>query len=307
MRTMNRRTAILLSLVFGLAVAGIVFVMTRPQPVAGERQRQTVTVVVATQDISPRTTIRPEMVARHTIQADVAPAGAESDFTGVFGKVTMRQIEKGETILATDVASAGPQLGLSYGLKGNWRAQTVAIDPVSGVAGFLKAGDHVDVIATYTAQETNVTRTVLQNVELMAIGSQPSTTSRADERANKAETDAVTATLKVTPQQVDTLALVSAKAKIHLALRSPDDKSITPPSPVTTRAVFGVGDGAVQAPPASPPQAAAPAPAPAYYPSPERPQPAPTPRAATGGKAKAAPADSVVVTRGTDTQEVPVH
>ena len=49
----------------------------------------------------------------------------------------------------------------------------MALDPVSGVAGFLRPGDHVDVIATFDAGNgQSVTRTVLQNVSLLAVGSQ---------------------------------------------------------------------------------------------------------------------------------------
>src|SRR5512138_2395308 len=100
MRNLNRRAAFALSLLFGLAVVAIFVSFARPrQDAAGARPQPTVSIVVATQDISPRTLIRPEMVARETVDLATAPKDAARDFTSVFGMVALQQIQKGHPIL----------------------------------------------------------------------------------------------------------------------------------------------------------------------------------------------------------------
>lgn len=310
---LNQRTALALSLFFGLATAALVyFVLNRPTSVAAQRGTPRVSVVVAANDISPRTTIQPHMVKRESFEQGQEPNNALKDFNGVYGKVALRQISAGQALTGDDVAEKGPGLGMSYVVEPNMRALTVPIDPVSGVAGFLKPGDRVDVLATYSANNVNVTKVVMQNLKLLAIGSEPTTTANAQKESNTAKADAPTATLLVSSEQMETLALVAAKAKLHLALRSDTDNAVVPPAPITTTRVFGVNEnpGASIAAPAAP----APSPtviqyAPPQAPSAPRPAPAARPPAPRPAPAKPAPAkepQTITVTRGTDTSTVQV-
>lgn len=239
MANINKTTLFTLSALFGLATVALVYYMLRPQLRGTSIPRPvTVQVVIARETISPRTTIRPEALAYRTVEDGKQPPNAVTGFDAAMGKVAVTQIPGGTPITADMLATRGPALGLSYDLKPFQRAVTVPIDPVSGVAGYLKPGDRVDVLATYTGQENNTARVVLQDRELLAIGNEPTNTANAKESPNK-PADAVTATLVVDADQVALLALTAAKAKIHLALRSPDDHAIVIPKPITTTQVFG--------------------------------------------------------------------
>jgi Flp pilus assembly protein CpaB len=104
----------------------------------------------------------------------------------------------------------------------------------------LKPGDHVDVLATFDmGSGQTVTTTVLQNVTLLAVGSQvlpshpsentgllPGSSSSAgapQTGATPAPQPTTNATLMVTPAQAEALVLTAARGKIQLALRPPDD------------------------------------------------------------------------------------
>lgn len=299
MANINQKTALALSVVFGLATAALVYYKTQPLNAGANAPVETkVGVLVARELISPRTTIQPEMLAVKLYTRDEEPPEAVREMTLATGKVALKQIPAGAPITKDIIGERGPDLGLSYALKPFQRAVTVPIDPVSGVAGYLKPGDRVDVLATYSGSETNTARVVLQDVELLAIGNQPASTTDVKDKPNT-PADAVTATLAVGADQMQLLALTAAKAKIQLALRSPDDHAYVPPKRVTTTEVFG---GSAQRSPA-------PAPPPAAVAAPVQMRPfaveTPMPRAR---ETKPAPVQkTVTVTRGTDTQTVPVQ
>jgi pilus assembly protein CpaB len=296
MAKIDQRTALALSLVFGLATAGLVYYKTQPTAASvQDRPAPKVEVVVARQTISPRATIQPEMLAIRNYDEGKQPSDAVRGMSAALGKVAMRQIPSGTVITAEMVAEKGPGLGLSYNLKPYQRAVTVPIDPVSGVAGYLKPGDRVDVVATYSGSATNTSRVVLQDVELLAIGNQPASTSNVKDKPYL-PADAVTATLAVGADQMQVLALTAAKAKLQLALRSPDDHAYVAPTPITTTQVFGGSERA----PAPPAPVAPPVQAIAV-------EPTPAVRAAPRQAAKPAPRKTIEVTRGTETQDVPIQ
>jgi pilus assembly protein CpaB len=296
MANINQKTALALSVVFGLATAALVYYKTQPSNAGANTPLETkVGVLVAREMISPRTTIQPEMLVVRMYARDEEPPEAVREMTLATGKIALQQIPAGAPLTQRMIGDRGPGLGLSFGVKPFQRAVTVPIDPVSGVAGYLKPGDRVDVLATYSGSENNTARVVLQDVELLAIGNQPASTTDVKDKPNT-PADAVTATLAGSADQMQLLALTAAKAKIQLALRSPDDHAYVPPTRVTTTEVFG---GNTQRTPAPPPAAVA---------APVQMRPLAVETSAPVRSAKPAPAQkTVTVTRGTDTQTVPVQ
>lgn len=324
MKKLDRKTAVALSLFFALLTAYVWNVSTNRRLASAEAREQVRMVQVATAavNIEPRAVIQPGMVQFTEQPLDEAPAGAYSTTEAVYGKVAQQMIPAGSAITSTKVADRNTNLGMAFNLQDGRRAMSVALDPVSGVAGFLKPGDHVDVIATYSGNGEDVTRTVLQNVTLMAIGSTPINTAQYQneggpaiqkgDNPNKATVDAATATLAVWPDQAQILALASAKARLHLALRPVDDEAPTPLPPTDTGVVFGPMakpvDRVASAPPPQggiqvqeqpryappPPPPAAPRVEPLRTPPPS---PAPAPKEKEPG---------IVVIRGTQQSEVVV-
>jgi pilus assembly protein CpaB len=139
-------------------------------------------------------------------------------------------IAKGEPVKGTDVAYPDARFGMAFQVPPGYRAATVAVNPVSGLAGFLKPGNRVDVLATFdTRAGEAVTRTVLQDVVILAYGQQiraeattgqqrnDSTESQRQKEAQPQPAD--TATLLVRPDQSEKLVLAATKARLSLTLR----------------------------------------------------------------------------------------
>jgi pilus assembly protein CpaB len=183
-------------------------------------------IVKASADITAQSIIRPEQLKVEVRQRRNAPRNAAATIDSVAGRVALVNLPAGEIILSEQVASPGPQLGLAHVVPEHMRAITVGLDPISGVAGFLKPGNHVDVLATIAEDDITVTLTVLQDVELLALGqeSQPTPEDKPKASSRPAREEAQpTATLAVTPEQAQRLVLAESKGKLRLALRSVQD------------------------------------------------------------------------------------
>jgi Flp pilus assembly protein CpaB len=162
------------------------------------------------------------------------------------------------------------------------------------------AGDHVDVLATFDmGSGQTLTTTVLQNVTLLAVGSQvlpshptentgllPGSGSSSGAPQNggtPTPQEATNATLMVTPAQAETLVLTAARGKVQLTLRPPDDGLILNVPRLFMSSVTGPAPKAPQAQVAqtpSPHLSVSPAPAPMPTP-PMRISPIPPPAAYT--------------------------
>jgi pilus assembly protein CpaB len=119
------------------------------------------------------------------------------------------------------------------------RALSVAVNEVVGVAGFVIPGTMVDVLVTGRLPGTshggddNVTRTILENVRVLAAGQKVE-----QDREGKPQTVPVI-TLLVSPPDAAKLAMASTEGKIQLALRNTiDSKRVDPPA-VLEATLFG--------------------------------------------------------------------
>ena len=118
------------------------------------------------------------------------------------------------------------------------RAISVAVNEVVGVAGFVTPGTMVDVLVTGrlagTEQNgnTNITKTILENVRVLAAGQKIE-----QDREGKPQTVPVI-TLLVTPDDAAKLAMGSTEGKIQLALRNTIDTKKTDPAPILQAALF---------------------------------------------------------------------
>ena len=265
-------------------------------------------VVVAAQEIPRNAVITGEMLRTATMQQDAIQPGTATTPEMVIGRIANDQFESGEPILV-DATLAGNRF--ANRIPPFMRAVTVALDPIIGVAGFLQPGDHVDVVATFMLNNGTVTKTVLQDVELLATGAQVvagdlSGVERVlkSPNENKGEKPQAqpNATLAVLPTDAEKLILAESKGKLRLTLRRPSDISFVQTRGVTGRAVIGPVPPDVPQPgqaastvryaPASP---MASAPSSAMYP-----QPLPLPAPVRAEK-------TVMVIRGTKVEEAVVQ
>ena len=93
------------------------------------------------------------------------------------------------------------------------------VDDVSGVAGFIKPGDHVDVLAELPTQDTKefFSKAILQNVVVLTAGH---TSEETSDTKDKKPALVTTVTLELSLEQAEILNLASNQGKIRLALRN---------------------------------------------------------------------------------------
>jgi pilus assembly protein CpaB len=202
----------------------------------------TVPVVVAAIDLPEATELRAESLAVVSWPANAVPRGAASDPAALAGRFLTGRLLKDEPVLEARLASSEAGRGLAALLPQGMRAVAVRVDDVVGVAGFIHPGDNVDVIVTFrptdAALQRPISKVVLQNIRVLAVGKE---VSRVESSLDKA-ISATVATLMVDSAQAEKLALAASRGQLLLALRSRLDVAVVntpgiePPELVAARA-----------------------------------------------------------------------
>ena len=164
---------------------------------------------------------------------DAVPEGAYANMDSVLGQTTKVFMSAREAVTAIKLSSRGG--GLSMLVKPSMRAASLEVNQVSGVSGFVLPGDRVDVLVTVDPRNMNedaITRTVLQNTEVIAAG-------QKTEQQDKKPITVQAVTVLVTPDGAETLALALHEGKIHLVLRNPEDQEETKVAALSTREMLG--------------------------------------------------------------------
>lgn len=144
----------------------------------------------------------------------------------------LRTMEPREAIMAIKVTEPGQDAGVSSRLSPGKRAFAIQTDVTSGVSGFLRPGDRVDIYWTGGTANGNVTQLIEANVRLVAIN------QSADEDRNS-PTVARTVTVEVSPQQVAALAQAQATGRLSLSLVGADDEVVSGEVAVDQRQLLG--------------------------------------------------------------------
>ncbi|WP_371226127.1 Flp pilus assembly protein CpaB [Roseovarius sp. 2305UL8-3] len=155
----------------------------------------------------------------------------------------LRTMEKNEPVLKVKVSGPGEEAGIASQLERGMRAFAIKVDVTSGVSGFLRPGDHVDVywtgrvggenVRTENDSTGEVTKLIETNVRLIAV----------DQQANQntsGTTLARTVTVAVPPQQVAALAQAQATGRLTLSLVGALDDTISEVIEVDQRRLLGL-------------------------------------------------------------------
>lgn len=124
-----------------------------------------------------------------------------------------------EPLVLTKVTEPGVDAGINSNLTPGMRAFAINVDVSSGVSGFLRPGDRVDVYWSGVAQETDVTKLIQESIRLIAID------QSADADRSEETLIARTVTVEATPQQVAALAQAQQTGRLTLSLVGQGDVS----------------------------------------------------------------------------------
>jgi pilus assembly protein CpaB len=191
-------------------------------------------VAVATFDIPRGSTLTAEMIKTSKLAAATLPAGVfkAEEVSALVGRVAIVDILQNEPVLQAKLAGLDATRGVAALIDPAKRAMAVRVDDEVGVAGFIKANDHVDVFVTVQAKVNapgsssdddkdkedtiSVAKLVLADTPVLAIG-----TELVRKGKDESATPVTVITLEVTPAEAEKLALASTTGKFRLALRSP--------------------------------------------------------------------------------------
>ena len=205
-----------------------------------------VPVVVATRDLPLATVLRADDLAVVAWPRKLQPAGTAADAKELVGRVLTAKVFKAEAIIEGKVAAREAGNGLAALIPENMRAAAVRVDDVVGVAGFIHADDHVDVIVTLRPEQGGETtsKVILQNVRVLAVGQEM---EERDAKNKNRALPVTVATLLVTTEDSEKLALAASQGKLLLTLRSKTDQNEIPTSGIAPVALLARG-------PVSPPE-----------------------------------------------------
>lgn len=232
---LNRKQAFGIAAIIAVAVAVLVYYLLSSSAKSQHQaeQPQMVGVVIATTTIPAYAKITPGMVEIKSVAVSAAPTNALASAEQAVGKLVQYEIPKGQALVRDDVVKADAAQGLTFVIPKGRRAVTVALDPISGVGGFVYPGDHVDILATFERDNMSSTRVILQNTEVLAMNEhtiRPKAAKSGDTDSGTGQTkespaveQVKSATLAVTPEEAQRLILAVSEGSIHMILRSRED------------------------------------------------------------------------------------
>ncbi|NIZ13373.1 Flp pilus assembly protein CpaB [Phaeobacter sp. HF9A] len=248
-----------LVLIVGVALAGGAVMMAKnyietyqtalaQERANGKNAVPTIDVFVANEPLKYGQKLTKESVRRVQWPQTSLPEGVFADETVLFpsdtakdARYVLRTMEKGEPILAVKVTAPGEDAGITSRLERGMRAFAIRVDVASGVSGFLRPGDRVDVYwsgepPSQRGQDRRgeVTRLIQTNIELIAV----------DQTAGNDISEAViarTVTVAARPEQVAVLAQAQSTGSLSLSLVGAEDDTIAALVEVDQRKLLGLG------------------------------------------------------------------
>ena len=184
-------------------------------------QTATAQVVMARADIPSRTIIQEDMLELKDVPVDSIPKGAIMSTQDVVGQPAASTIYAGDVLTLSKLMTDKVTTGFVGEIPENCRAVSVGISEITGVAGFAKPGDYVDVILVEKGSTGATSRFLLKNVLLLGINQDTSKDNDGGNAENKTKAKSKPAIATLALQPDDMLQLVSAAAvgEIYLALR----------------------------------------------------------------------------------------
>jgi pilus assembly protein CpaB len=178
----------------------------------------TAPVVVAAKDINEGEAI--DRLALTVAQWPVAtiPVGAYGRVDSVVGRVARFNVFTGEPMVPGRLTPEGTEPGLRNKITPGKRAMSLRINDVSGIAGMIPPDSRVDILLlTALGGASRTGKIFMENMRVLGIGT---TTARTEDGR---PIPATTATIEVTPEESEKLAVAQASGSIQLVLRGYGD------------------------------------------------------------------------------------
>jgi len=256
--TLNRRNRLML--VVGTVLAALAFIAVLAfgglgQKPSQDNQNADVSVVVAAAELPLGTQVSADQLAMGT-RPKSESSGTYSSPDDVVGQVVRRAVGQGQALTAEDFQTGTSVPELVRSLRSGLRAMAVPVSANDSVASVVQPGDYVDVILSLEERDAvnpvavpnpqaNVptadggvpqpyisiddvvnntsVKVVVQNVQVLATLSTPSTTDQNSSSADASAPPEVVVLLAVTPQQAEVVRFAQLDGNVSMVLRAPSD------------------------------------------------------------------------------------
>lgn len=149
-------------------------------------------------------------------------------------RLVLRAMEANEPLLAIKLTEPGQDAGLTSRLSKGMRAFAISVDVSSGVSGFLRPGDRVDVYWTGSAKgQAKVTKLIEAGVRLIAV-------DQTADSNRQSPTIARTVTVEASPQQVAALAQAQSTGRLSLSLVGATDETVSAAVEIDQNLLLGI-------------------------------------------------------------------
>ena len=172
--------------------------------------------------------------------AVVAPQDGNKAINPVFWegetrpRSTLRSYEPYEPILGAKITEPGVDAGITANLSPGMRAFTINVDVSTGVSGFLRPGDRVDVYWSGQINGQDTAKLIDEAVRLIAIN------QSADADRSEETMIARTVTIEGSPQQVAALALAQQTGRLTLSLVGTNDTATVGALEIDRNSLLGI-------------------------------------------------------------------
>lgn len=211
--------ALLLSIITGFAVYQYATTLEKKSTVNG------VSVVVSVIMIPKNTMITEEMVIVKQVPQNIVNELSVKSFDELKGLITKENIYPNEQILLAKLDSGGEKGSeLSFSIKKDYRALTIKTDEISGIAGYINKGDHVDIASVLidkSKAQGIISKMIAENIEVVEVGIKPI----SNEDQNKSQYTSITVLIPAADILKINYAL--SEGKYSILLRSVLDENIT--------------------------------------------------------------------------------
>jgi len=185
--------------------------------IAGKLSRvgsgRTSPLVVAARSLQAGTIVKEEDL-KVASWSGAAPKGSFTAAEPVVGMTVLQEIGQDEPVTGARLASATGAGGASLGIPSGQRAVSIQVPDSPGVLRLLRPGHRVDVEVIRGRNGEVQLRTVLQNVEVLAV---PEPAARAN------SSTAAVLTVLANPSDSELLSLADAGGRLRIVLRNPLD------------------------------------------------------------------------------------
>lgn len=185
-----------------------------------DEKPQMMMIVVAKSDIAPRIKIREDMLEVKEMPVEDLPSGVITDKAEIIDRPAKITILAGDVITSRKLYKNDEQTSFVGTIPPDCRAISINVNDVTGVAGFAKPGDYVDLLLAEHDSTSATTNVILQNVLLLSINQSMDRGEMNSEDEGKAAIDHPSiVTVALRPHEALKLISASKLGDIYLMLR----------------------------------------------------------------------------------------